>query len=162
MDKKSQNKDSLSHTVDRILFVRRVEYPRCLCRGSFFLLSVLFVFAGSFYKLAEQRTGLIWTALEFWVELHTDEERLIAQLNGLDYAAVRGASAQAQSVLAEHLAVVVIELVAVTVALGDILLTVAALHGAALEDVAGIRAETQASALVYIIMLIGQKINDFM
>ena len=81
---------------------------------------------------------------------------------GLDYAAVRGASAQAQSVLAEHLAVVVIELVAVTVALGDILLTVAALHGAALEDVAGIRAETQASALVYIIMLIGQKINDFM
>ena len=105
---------------------------------------------------------LVRAALEFWVELHTDEERLVAQLDGLDYAAVRGASAQAQSVLAEHLAVVVIELVAVTVALGDILLTVAALHGAALEDVAGIRAETQASALVYIIMLIGQKINDFM
>ena len=57
----------------KFLFVRRVEYPRCLCRGAFFLLSVLFVFTGSFYKLAEQRTGLIWTALEFWVELHTHE-----------------------------------------------------------------------------------------
>ena len=98
---------------------------------------------------------MIGAALKLRVELDTDEKTLFAQLHRLHNVAVRGLAAETEPLLLERRAIVVVEFVAVTVLLADLLHTVAAAHDGPFRDAAGISAEPQCAALAYRFILIG-------
>ena len=71
-------------------------------------------------KAAEQRMRLIGAALEFGVELRADEPGVALRLDDLDERAVGGETGEAHAGVREVVAEVVVELVAVAVALPDL------------------------------------------
>ena len=76
-------------------------------------------------ELAEERVRVRRAALELGVELHADEPRVVAELDDLDEVALGVASRRSRRPAASSaLAVVVVELVAVAVALVDRLVAV--------------------------------------
>ena len=92
--------------------------------------------------------------------LHADEERLVRQLHRLHEPSVRGKAAERQARRLKLFAVIIVEFIAVAVALGDLLRAVAARHGAARRDLAGIAAQAQRAALVDLLALAGHEIDD--
>ncbi len=100
------------------------------------------------------------TALEFRVILNAHEEGAVGQLRRSRPGSRRGTDREGQSGSLQDVAVVVVELVAVAVALGDKLGAIAARHGRAGLDAAGVSAQTQRAALVDVVALTGHKVDD--
>ena len=92
--------------------------------------------------------------------LHADIKRTVRELHGLDKTPVRAQTAQRQPRRGQRRAVVIIEFVAVAVALGDVLRAVAALHRRPRRNVAGVSAEAERAALVDLVALAGHKVDD--
>ena len=67
----------------------------------------------------EQRVRLVRLAQKFRMKLARDEKRMVLEFNDLDQLAVRRKTTENESGLLEFFAVVVVELVAVAVALVD-------------------------------------------
>ena len=103
---------------------------------------------------------LVRPGFEFRVELHADEEVVLRHLDRLDDPAVRRRAADAQPGFGQHRAVVVVELVAVAVALVDVRGAVAARHLGIRRNLAGIAAEAQRAAHVDLARLVGHEVDD--
>src|SRR5207249_8541969 len=86
---------------------------------------------------------------ELRVELRADHPRVIADLADLDERAVRGRAARDEAGRFELGAVLVVELVAVAVALGHLVRLVGAMGARAGDEPAGVLAEPHAAALVH-------------
>ena len=111
--------------------------------------------AGRSHELPEQRRRIGRAALQFRVGLGADPERVVAQLDELDEAAV-GRFAAAHEVGALELGPVVgVELVAVTVALGHDRAAVDPGDLRAFLQVRGVGAEAHGAALVLHVDLVG-------
>ena len=61
----------------------------------------------------------VWTGFQLRMSLCGNEERMILQLNHLDDAAVRGKAGECQSIVGQDTAEVIVDLIAVAVALMD-------------------------------------------
>ena len=92
--------------------------------------------------------------------LNAHIERAIAQLHGLDQPSVRREAGEREPCGGQRIAVIVVEFIAMAMALGDGVRAVAARHGGAGLDYAGIRAQAQRAALVNIIALTGHEVDD--
>ena len=95
----------------------------------------------------EQGMRAVGTALELGVELSTQMEVTAGQLHGLHQVAVRAGAGNDQTLSLHLLPEVVVELIAVTVALPDLALAVALSHLGAGQDLAGVLAQTHGAAL---------------
>lgn len=89
---------------------------------------------------AEQGVRTVGAALEFRVELYADVEGVIADLHGLYDVSVRGGAADAQTGCFQLIAEVIIEFIAVTVTLVNLIFAIALHHAGAFLDVAGVGA----------------------
>ena len=89
---------------------------------------------------AEQGVRTVGAALEFRVELYADVEWMIADLHGLYDVSVRGGAADAQTGCFQLLTEVIIEFIAVTVTLVNLIFAIALHHAGAFLDVAGVGA----------------------
>ena len=105
---------------------------------------------------------LVRAGFEFGVKLHADEEVAVGEFDRFDQPSVGGRPRQGQPARRKGLAVVVVELVAVTVALADLAFAVAAFHRRPRCDHAGIRAQPERAALINFVTLSRHKINDLM
>ena len=115
---------------------------------------------GSSHESLEQRVGLIGTALEFRVILHTHIEGPVGQLHRFHQPSIGGQARQGQAGGRQRLPIFVVELVAVAVTLGNLSHAVAALHGRARADEARIAAQAQRAALIHRITLAGHVIDN--
>lgn len=70
-------------------------------------------------KAAEKRMGSVWSAFEFRVELAGNEPRMRRDLHHLNDMIIRRSTGKQNAVFSELLAVIIIYLIAVTVALID-------------------------------------------
>ena len=111
-------------------------------------------------KSREQWVRAVGTALELRMVLHADVERQRCQLHRFHKAAVRRQAAECQPRFRQRLAVVVVELVAVAVALGDLRCAIAARHSGTRRDRAGIAAETERAAFVNLVALPRHEVDD--
>ena len=111
-------------------------------------------------KAGEERVRTVGTALEFGVELAADVPILFAQLGDLNERAVRRGAGEGHARALKLLAEEVIELVAVTVALGDLACAVGGIRLRALAEHAGVFAETHRAALGGHADLVGQERDD--
>ena len=111
-------------------------------------------------KAGEEWVRTVGTALEFGVELAADVPILLAQLGDLNERAVRRGAGEGHARALKLLAEEVIELVAVTVALGDLACAVGGIRLRALSEHAGVFAETHRAALGGHADLVGQKRDD--
>ena len=85
---------------------------------------------------------LVGSRLKFGVVLNSDEERTVRKLYRFNKSAVGRFTGEDKSVFGEDVAVVVVELIAVTVSFGDFLCTVATLHCGSLGNDARVSTET--------------------
>ena len=111
-------------------------------------------------KFGKEGVGSVWSAFELGVELHADVERSVGQLDCFDKSAVGGKSREGKACRGQPFAVVVIELVAVAVALADGICTVAAAHRGIGCDDAGVCSKAQGAALFDRIALPRHKVDD--
>ena len=102
----------------------------------------------------------VGTALELGVELCAEVEVTARQLHGLHKAAVGAGAGDDQTGVLHLLTVVVVELVAVAVALPDLALAVALGHLGAGQDGAGVLAQTHGAALGDAALLVGHQVDD--
>ena len=79
----------------------------------------LVVLNGGLDEGLKQTLGVVWPGLELWVILSGHEELLVRQFDHLDQVAVRVDPRDNQTVVLHLLAVVVVELVTVTVPFTD-------------------------------------------
>lgn len=63
----------------------------------------------------------VWTGLQLRMSLCGNEERMILQLNHLNDAAVRGKAGECQSIVGQDTAEVIVDLIAMSVALVNFL-----------------------------------------
>ena len=103
---------------------------------------------------------LVRAALELGVVLNADIKVVFGDLDGLHDVAVRRQAGEHEPLFLHERAVVVVELVPVAVALGDVQRAVALRHFRAGHDVARICAEAQRAALVDLIALVGHEVDD--
>ena len=76
------------------------------------------------HEAAEQRMRAVRAGLQLRVRLRADEPGMLRQLDHLYDAAVRGLTGQKHAVLLKNLAVIVVDFIAVTMALVDDFLAV--------------------------------------
>src|SRR5688572_18836382 len=96
------------------------------------------------------------------MELPGDEEGVLGYLDDLHQLFLGPDARDAQAVLLERLQVVVVDLVAMTMALADDALAVEARGAAALAEEDRVQAEPHGSALVRQVALLGQEVDDQM
>ena len=103
---------------------------------------------------------VVRAGVELRMGLRGEEVRMIRQLEHLDDAAVRRHAAQAHTGVCQRGAVVVVDLVAVAVALVDERLAIE-LKGAGIRvQTAGVRAEAERTADVQNALLVGHQVDD--
>ena len=108
----------------------------------------------------EQRMRVVRAGVELRMGLRGEEVRMIRQLEHLDDAAVRRHAAQAHTGVRQRGAVVVVDLVAVAVALVDERLAIE-LKGAGIRvQTAGVRAEAERAADVQNALLVSHQMDD--
>src|SRR6185369_4573976 len=115
---------------------------------------------GGGHETLEQRVSDHRPALEFRMELATDEIRMLRKLDDLHQAIIRASAAQHQARARELLAILVVELEAVTMAFGDLLVLVQLERVAAGLERARISTEAHRAALVLDATLIGHQVDD--
>src|SRR5207244_9781050 len=98
-------------------------------------------------EASEQWMRAVRPRTELRVELRADHPGVVADLADLDERAVRGRAAGDEAGLFELGAVLVVELVAVAVALGHLVRAVSAVGARAGDEAAGVLAEPHAAAL---------------
>lgn len=103
---------------------------------------------------------LIRAALEFRMELDSDEEVLSGKLDRLDDILVGGGSADHKTLFQKSRAKIVVELITVTMALENVLGLIAPVHFRAGSDLAGVCAEAERASLIDAVALVGKKIDD--
>jgi len=108
----------------------------------------------------EERMRLVGTALEFRVELASDEVRMIGEFDDFDESLVGARAAEAESGVLQLVPVVVVELEAVAMTLGNLGFSVDFLGSAAGNEFAGIRAESHRAALGFDSALIRHEVDD--
>ena len=113
-------------------------------------------------KAAEQGMRLVGAALEFRVELRADEPGVALRFDDLDERAVGGETGEAHAGVREVVAEVVVELVAVAVALPDLRRVVERAGERALFKHAGILAKAHRAALGRHADLLGHERDDGM
>ena len=107
--------------------------------------------------------GLIRPAFKLRVELNAHEPGVVGQLHDLHQTPVGGQSGQYQPRPGQLLAEVVVELIAVAVALGDLLRAVGLIgKGVVAGDAAGIGAQAHGAPLVGNAPLVGHQVDDRM
>ena len=94
------------------------------------------------------------------MELHSDEPRVVGELHYLDELFIGRHSRDVQPVRGQHLAVGVIEFVAVAVALVDELLAVYLTAPLALGQLAGVKSEAHRAALFGDVPLLVHNVDD--
>ena len=105
--------------------------------------------------------GLVGAALQLGVELDAHEPGVVGQLHDLHQALVGGETGQLQARLGQLLAVVVVELIAVAVALGDLVGAVGPVGKAVVVgDAAGIGPQAHGAALLRDAPLVGHQVDD--
>ena len=85
---------------------------------------LILIFQGGLDKSGEQRVRAVWSGFEFWMGLCGDEPGMIRKLDHFDDPSVRGDAGQLHTVFRQGLAVIVVDLIAVTVAFVNRFLTV--------------------------------------
>ena len=113
-------------------------------------------------KALEQRVGAVRAALELGVELGTQVEVTARNLDSLDQAAVRAGACNDQALFLKLGAELVVELIAVAMALVDVQCAVALGHPGARGDGAGVLAQAHRAALRLDTLLIRHQVNDVM
>ena len=98
-------------------------------------------------------------ASQLRVILHADEPRVVRQLDNLHQIALRVHAADAHAALDEQIAIGVVELVAVAMALEDILLTVGGEGDGIAAQAAGIFAQPHRAALLVDMLLVGHQVD---
>ena len=115
---------------------------------------------GGCEEAGEQRVGAVRPRAELRVELRADHPRVVADLADLDERAVRGRAARDKAGRFELGAVLVVELVAVAVALGYLAGPVRRMGTRAGDEAAVVAAEPHGTALVHDPSLGVQKRDD--
>ena len=121
-----------------------------------------FIFCRCLYEPQKQRMCFVGAGLEFGMVLHAHMEGVVGEFHGLDERAVRRNAGQGESGVCKRLSVVVVELVAVAMALFDRLGGITARHCGVRAYDAGIRAEPERAAFVDVFALAGHEVNDLM
>ena len=105
------------------LKIEKAPQPRLLFyfQTTFRRVSALFIVQRSFDKRSEQRMAFARIGSELWVELAGEEPRMVRQFDGFDQAFSSGRyAADNQTCLFQRGNVVVVDFVAVAVALADV------------------------------------------
>lgn len=111
---------------------------------------------------AEERMRAIGAGLELGMGLGRDEEGVGRNFDHLDDMAIRGEADGLESLVGQGLAIVVVDFIAVTMALIDFLRSIEAIGlGRGIKD-AGIGAKAHRSAEVGDIALVGHEMDDRM
>ena len=113
-------------------------------------------------QAGKKRVGAVWAGLELGVELGGDEVWMNArrQLDNLDQPVVRRNAAKNHAGSGHLLAVLVVDLVAVAVALGNRAGAVKTHGQGVLSQAAGVRPEAHGRAFVGDTFLLGQDMDD--
>lgn len=102
-----------------------------------FLPALARILHGGADKFAEERVRRVGAGFEFGMELHSHEEGVCGNLHRLDEAAVRRGAGDLHARLFKLFPVLVVELEAVAVPLGNILFAVCLFHLRAFGDAQG-------------------------
>ena len=106
-------------------------------------------------KTEEERVRTVRAALELGVKLHADIEIVPGDFDGFDDVIIRRGAADDQPGVDETCAEIVVEFIAMTVALRNVCLAVATVHLCARHDLAGVRTEPERAALGDLFVLVG-------
>ena len=94
----------------------------------------------------KKRMRAVGTALELGVILHAHIEGSVAQFHGLHQLTIRGKAAHGQARRAQGIPVVIIELIAMAVALPDLRTPITPRHRRSSGDHTGVAAQTEGAA----------------
>ena len=106
--------------------------------------------------------GAVGPALELGVILHAHIEGSVAQFHGLYQLTIRGKAAHGQARRAQGIPVVIIELIAMAVALPDLRTPITPRHRRSSGDHTGVAAQTEGAAFVDCLALTRHKVDDLM
>lgn len=111
-------------------------------------------------KAGEQRMGFVGPGFQLRMGLGGDEPRVVRQFDHFHDPPVGGQAGEHHAVGGQCLAVVVVHLIAVAVALGDLLFPVEGIGLGMLVQHAGVGAQPQGAANVFNAVLLGHQVDD--
>src|SRR5205809_4806879 len=111
-------------------------------------------------EIAEKRMRPVGSRAELRVELAGNEPGVVGELDDLDQAAVRREPAEDHPGLAHHLAVLVVELEAVTMPLVDDLFPVRPVRVRTRQQLARVQAEPHRASQLVDVALLGHEVDD--